>query len=164
MPSGEEAEAVDFLWVASCKQGRHRVHSRGDEALFRQRGCSTPSSRPAFLAEEIASRAVTTFRRGVDPRVAVPLSTTLTTNGLAVLPRRGGPNRPGVLAHDSPSEVFQQGAQIVRSLVSQLRTVARTIRFELVEFSRATPLKGERRDPDIRGGGLRRRSPLNERA
>jgi [protein-PII] uridylyltransferase len=137
LPGGEH-EAVDFLWVR--RASKDDVASIGAEEAVSVSEVLNAIVSGSISAGEIASRALVPRPAG-EQRVAVRFDDS-DDDGLAVLLVEA-PDRPGVLLTIA-LEVFQQGAQIVRSLVRTADGRAFN-RFELVEFSGAT-LSPERRD------------------
>jgi [protein-PII] uridylyltransferase len=135
-PDGS-CEAVDLLWV--------RRDSPSDSApIDAEEAVSIGAVLSAILAgsisvDEIASR--TQAPRPADDSGVVVAFEQVDDGGLAVLTVEAG-DRPGMLLAIT-FELFQQGAQIVRSLVRTSRGRAFNS-FDLVEFSGA-PLTAERR-------------------
>jgi [protein-PII] uridylyltransferase len=135
---GAPCEAVDLLWV--------RRDSRSDtEPIDADEASSIGEVLSAILAgnisvDEIASRALPSTP---PPAAAIDVrfESVAQQGGVSVLTVEA-PDRPGILLTIT-FELFQQGAQIVRSLVrtSQQRAFNS---FELVEFSGA-PLSEDRR-------------------
>jgi [protein-PII] uridylyltransferase len=136
-PDGEH-EAVDFLWVR--RASKDDVASIGAEEAVSVSEVLNAIVSGTISVEEIASRAAVPLAAG-EQRVDVRFDDA-DDHGLAVLLVEA-PDRPGVLLTIA-LEVFQQGAQIVRSLVRTADGRAFN-RFELVEFSGAT-LSPDRRD------------------
>jgi [protein-PII] uridylyltransferase len=134
----EQGEAVDLLWV--------RRDSPDDAApIDADEAVSIGEVLSAMLAgsisvDEIASR--TPAFKATDETGVVVRFDDVDDGGLAVLSVEA-PDRPGVLLAIT-FELFQQGAQIARSLVRTARGRAFNS-FDLVEFSGA-PLSPDRRD------------------
>jgi [protein-PII] uridylyltransferase len=138
-----ECEAVDLVWV-------RRASPTDTAAVEAEEAGSIGEVLSAILSgsisvEQIASRTPTSPPASGDPTVIVRFQD-VDEAGLAVLLVEA-PDRPGMLLTIT-LELFQQGAQIVRSLVRTADGRAFN-RFELAEFSGA-PLSPERRE-QIRG-------------
>jgi UTP:GlnB (protein PII) uridylyltransferase len=140
--SGETSEAVDLVWV-------RRVSAIDTAAIDADEADSIGEVLSAILSgsisvEHIASRAFP-LPPGTEQGVVVRFEP-IDDDGLAALVVEA-PDRPGILLTIA-LELFQQGAQIARSLVRTSDGRAFN-RFEVVEFSGA-PLTDERRE-QIRG-------------
>jgi [protein-PII] uridylyltransferase len=138
-PTGTgEVEAVDFLWV-------RRALSSDTAAIGVDEAVSVGEVLSAILAgtvsiEEIASRTAAAATAG-SLLVAVRFEPSDEDGGAVLLVE--APDRPGMLLMIT-RELFQQGAQINRSLVRTADGRAYN-RFELSEFS-GQPLSSERRE------------------
>jgi [protein-PII] uridylyltransferase len=137
VPGGGQ-EAVDLVWV-------RRANSDDKASIGDDEAASVGEVLSAILSgnisvEQIASRTAAAPPSG-DPHVVVRFED-VDDEGLAALFVEA-PDRPGVLLTIT-LEVFQQGAQIVRSLVRTASGRAFN-HFELAEFSGA-PLSAERRE------------------
>ncbi|MGP6156970.1 MAG: hypothetical protein ACLPYS_05575 [Vulcanimicrobiaceae bacterium] len=135
---GGGSEAVDLVWV-------RRANSDDKASIDDDEAASVGEVLSAILSgsisvEQIASRAAAVPPSG-DARVDVRFDD-VDEEGLAALFVEA-PDRPGMLLAIA-LEVFQQGAQIVRSLVRTAGGRAYN-HFELAEFSGA-PLSSERRE------------------
>jgi [protein-PII] uridylyltransferase len=137
LPGGRQ-EAVDLLWV-------RRANSKDQASIDDDEAASVGEVLSAILSgtisvEQIASDAASAPLSD-EAHVVVRFEDT-GPNGSASLFVEA-PDRPGILLAIS-HEVFQQGAQIVRSLVRTAGHRAHN-HFELAEFSGA-PLSTERRE------------------
>jgi [protein-PII] uridylyltransferase len=135
---GRGPEAVDLVWV-------RRANADDKAPIDEDEAASVGEVLSAILSgsisvEQIASRTAVAAPSG-DTRVDVRFED-LDDEGLAAL-FVDAPDRPGMLLTIA-LEVFQQGAQIVRSLVRTAGGRAFN-HFELAEFSGA-PLSAERRE------------------
>ncbi len=136
--TGGEVEAVDFLWV-------RRAGAADTSAIGGDEAASVGEVLSAILTgsvsvEQIASRALMTGHPG-EAGIVVRFDP-VDEQGRAVLLVEAY-DRPGMLLTIA-RELFQQGTQIVRSLVRTADGRAFN-RFELSEFS-GLPLSMERRD------------------
>jgi [protein-PII] uridylyltransferase len=131
-------EAVDLLWVRRSS-AEDTVPIGADEAASIGEVLSAILT-GSISVEEIASRSPALVS-GDDAGVVVRFEDT-DDEGVAILLVEA-PDRPGLLLTIA-LDIFQQGAQIVRSLVRTAEQRAFN-RFELTEFSGA-PLSGDRRD------------------
>jgi [protein-PII] uridylyltransferase len=136
-PAGD-CEAVDLIWV-------RRASTQDDAAIDADEAVSVGEVLSAILSgaisvEEIAARAPAAPPKA-DARVVVRFND-VDENGLAALFVEA-PDRPGMLLTIT-LELFQQGTQIVRSLVRTAEGRAFN-QFELSEFSGA-PLSPDRRE------------------
>jgi [protein-PII] uridylyltransferase len=136
--SGGEVEAVDFVWV-------RRAHSTDTAAIGTDEAVSVGEVLSAILAgsvsvEEIAPRAASATPPENEPIVC--RFDAADEDGRAVLLVEA-PDRPGMLLTIT-RELFQQGMQIVRSLVRTADGRAYN-RFELSEFS-GSALTNDRRE------------------
>ena len=137
VPGGGQ-EAVDLVWV-------RRANSDDKASIDDDESVSVGEVLSAILSgsisvEQIASRTAAIPAPG-DPHVVVRFDD-VDEEGLAALVVEA-PDRPGMLLTIA-LEVFQQGAQIARSLVRTAGGRAFN-HFELAEFSGA-PLSAERRE------------------
>lgn len=138
-PTGTgEVEAVDFLWV-------RRALSSDTAAIGVDEAVSVGEVLSAILAgtvsiEEIASRTAAAAAAG--SLLVVVRFEPADEDGRAVLLVEA-PDRPGMLLMIT-RELFQQGTQIIRSLVRTADGRAYN-RFELSEFS-GQPLSSDRRE------------------
>ncbi len=131
-------EAVDLVWVRRANSGDRASIDEDEATSVGEVLCAILSG--SISVEQIASRTAVLAASG-DPHVVVRCDD-VDEEGLAALVVEA-PDRPGMLLTIA-LEVFQQGAQIVRSLVRTAGGRAFN-HFELAEFSGA-PLSADRRD------------------
>jgi [protein-PII] uridylyltransferase len=130
-------EAVDLVWVRRADPGDHAPMDDDEAASIGQVLSAILSGQ--ISVEEIASRNAAAHPPGEN---VVVRCDEVDEDGLAAL-FVAAPDRPGMLLTIT-HQVFQQGAQIVRSLVRTAGGRAFN-HFELSEFSGA-PLSAARRD------------------
>lgn len=135
---GGESEAVDLVWVRRASQtDTDAVGPDESESIGEVLGAIVSGK---ISTEQIASQAAAP-PSGTDPSVMVAFDA-VDEDALSSL-RVEAPDRPGMLLTITLA-LFQQGTQIVRSLV-RTATGRAFNRFELVEFS-GGPLSEERRE------------------